>query len=68
MPPATADAVVEANEKSRIDGLRAAVAILALLTLVALLFTRGIPTAQPGSRRFPSRTRRSPLGRGRPVV
>ena len=49
MPPATADAVVEENAESRIDGLRAAVAILALLSLVALLFTRGIPTRQPGA-------------------
>jgi hypothetical protein len=49
VPPATADAVVETNEQSRIDGLRAALSILALLPLVALLFTRGIPTAQPGA-------------------
>jgi MFS family permease len=49
VPPATADAVVEANAQSRIDGLRAAVSILALLTLVALLFTRGLPTVQPGA-------------------
>ncbi len=49
VPPATADAVVATNAQSRIDGLRAAVSILALLTLVALLFTRGIPTVQPGA-------------------
>jgi MFS family permease len=49
VPPATADAVVEANAQGRIDGLRAAVSILALLTLVALLFTRGLPTVQPGA-------------------
>jgi MFS family permease len=48
VPTATADAVVETNEQSRIDGLRAAVSILALLSLVALPFTRGIPTVQPG--------------------
>jgi MFS family permease len=48
VPPATADAVVDTNEQSRIDGLRAAVSILALLSLVALPFTRGIPTVQPG--------------------
>ncbi len=48
VPPATADAVVETNEQSRIDGLRVAVSILALLSLVALPFTRGIPTVQPG--------------------
>jgi hypothetical protein len=40
---------VEANAQSRIDGLRTAVAILGLITLLALLFTRGIPTVQPGA-------------------
>jgi MFS family permease len=49
VPPKTADAVVKANEQSRIDGLRAAVAVLAILALVALLFTGGIPTVQPGA-------------------
>jgi Na+/melibiose symporter-like transporter len=49
VPPATADAVAEENERSRIDGLRAAIATLALVALVALLFTRGIPTIQPGA-------------------
>jgi MFS family permease len=49
VPPATAEAVVQTNAESRIAGLRAALAVLALLTLVALLFTRGIPTVQPGS-------------------
>ncbi len=48
VPAATADAVVETNEQSRIDGLRVAVSILALFSLVALPFTRGIPTVQPG--------------------
>jgi Na+/melibiose symporter-like transporter len=49
VPSATADAIVETNEQSRIDGLRVAVAVLALFALVALPFTRGIPTIQPGS-------------------
>ena len=49
VPAATADAVVEENAQSRIDGLRAAVSVLALFALVALLFTRGIPTVQPGT-------------------
>jgi hypothetical protein len=49
VPPKTADAVVDTNAQSRIDGLRSAVAILALITLLALLFTRGIPTVQPGA-------------------
>ena len=49
VPAETADAVVETNAQSRIDGLRSALAILALITLLALLFTRGIPTVQPGA-------------------
>jgi MFS family permease len=55
--PATADEIVKANEKAQIDGLRAAEAILALLALVALPFTRGIPTVQPGA---PAKPRPSP--------
>jgi len=54
VPAPTADAIVETNSQSRIDGLRAAVASLALLSLVALAFTRGIPTVQPGSQSQPS--------------
>jgi hypothetical protein len=53
VPPATADAIVDENEQSRIDGLRVAVAILALLALVAIPFTRGIPTIQPGAQSKP---------------
>ncbi len=45
----TADAIVETNTQARIDGLRAAVAALALLALLAIPFTRGIPTTQPGA-------------------
>ena len=44
-----ADAIVATNQKSRIDGLRAALAVLALIALIAILFTRGIPTTQPGA-------------------
>jgi MFS family permease len=49
VPPRTADAVVDENAQSRIDGLRVAVSILALLALLALPFTGGIPTVQPGA-------------------
>ncbi len=49
VPRRTADAVVQTNEQSRIDGLRVAVSILALFALVALVFTRGIPTLQPAA-------------------
>lgn len=53
VPPEQADAAMEANEQGRIDGLRAAVAALALLTLLALPFTKGIPATQPGSAALP---------------
>ena len=49
VPTATADEIVNQNKKSEIDGLRAAEAILALLALIALPFTRGIPAVQPGT-------------------
>ena len=54
VPRRTADEIVQQNEESRIDGLRVAVSLLALLSLVALLFTRGIPAVQPGARSEPS--------------
>jgi MFS family permease len=55
VPPATADAVVDANEESRIAGLRAAVAVLAMAALLALLFTRGIPMVPPGAQPPPAK-------------
>jgi MFS family permease len=54
VPEETADAAVEENEKSRIEGLRSAVSVLALLALIALPFSRGIPTVQPGAQARPS--------------
>jgi MFS family permease len=45
-----AQAVVDENESARLDGLRAALSVLALLALVALFLTRGLPTRQPGDR------------------
>ena len=53
VPPATAEEILKANEQSQIDGLRSAEAILALLAVVALLFTRDIPTVQPGAQAKP---------------
>ncbi len=49
VPGNTADAVVDENAEARIDGLRSALALLALISLLAPLFTRGIPTVQPGA-------------------
>ncbi len=45
---ATSRHVVEDNATARIEGLRAALAVLALFTFVALWTTRRIPTTEPG--------------------
>ncbi|MFF3457150.1 MFS transporter [Streptomyces sp. NPDC002730] len=42
-------AALDANAAARLDGLRAALAILALAALLALFFTHRIPTTQPRS-------------------
>jgi hypothetical protein len=49
MPTRSVNEIVQPNEQSRIDGLRAAVSLLALIALLALPFTRGIPKVQPGA-------------------
>jgi MFS family permease len=41
-------AIVDENAKARIDGLRASLALLDLFAIIALFFTRRIPTEQPG--------------------
>ena len=43
-------AVVDENEQARLDGLRIALAALALIALLGLFFTTRIPTEQPGSK------------------
>jgi len=45
----TTQAVVEENEQARVDGLRAALALLAIVAVTALFFTRRIPARQPGA-------------------
>ncbi|MET9398907.1 MFS transporter [Kitasatospora sp. NPDC002965] len=42
-------AALDANEAARLDGLRAALAVLAFAALLALYFTRRIPATQPGA-------------------
>jgi len=42
-------AVLDENEQARLDGLRTALAALALLALIGLFFSTRIPAEQPGS-------------------
>jgi MFS family permease len=50
----TATAALEANRQARLDGLRAALVVLAGVALLALYSARRIPTQQPGSAPLPS--------------
>ncbi|MGZ8596326.1 MAG: MFS transporter, partial [Actinomycetota bacterium] len=45
----TTQAIVDENEKARVDGLRSALALLAIVAMIALFFTKRIPTVQPGA-------------------
>jgi hypothetical protein len=45
----TSEAALDAYRDARIDGLRTALAILAVLVLVALFYAQRIPTTQPGA-------------------
>ena len=54
---AETQAALDANSEARLVGLRAALAILALLSIVALFFTPAIPSRQPGAGRGPERRR-----------
>jgi MFS family permease len=47
--PAVSQAVLDENEQARLDGLRTALAALALMALIGLFFSGRIPTEQPGS-------------------
>jgi EmrB/QacA subfamily drug resistance transporter len=44
---ATAEAIMDENEQARLDGLRSALALLALIGAIALLFTKRLPQEQP---------------------
>jgi MFS family permease len=48
VPPDAAAEALEVNRQARVAGLRAAVGVLALIALLALFFTRAIPTQSPG--------------------
>jgi len=42
-------AIIEVNEEARVDGLRSALALLAIIGVVALFFSRRVPIAPVGS-------------------
>ena len=48
VPPEVASAALQVNKEARVVGLRSALAVLALIALLALFFTRTIPTRPPG--------------------
>ncbi len=50
--PTTTQAILDVNEQARLTGLRAALALLAIAGVIALFFTRRIPTRQPGALRL----------------
>jgi MFS family permease len=56
VPAATADAIVEENEQSRLAGLRASLSVLAIFALLGFVFATGIPTRQPGAAPRPAAT------------
>jgi EmrB/QacA subfamily drug resistance transporter len=45
----TSQAVLDTNEHARVDGLRSALVLLALVAVIALFFSRRIPDRQPAS-------------------
>jgi MFS family permease len=47
-PPST-QAILDVNEQARVDGLRSTLALLAIFGIIALFFTKPIPTTQPGA-------------------
>jgi MFS family permease len=52
--PRATDAILEENETARLDGLRTALSVLAILALVGLFFTGRIPTRQPAAAAEPA--------------
>jgi len=46
VPPDTAQAIVDENEQARLDGLKAALSILAVLSLLGLFASRRIPAGR----------------------
>jgi hypothetical protein len=56
---ATAQAIIDENESARLDGLRASLSVLGVLALLAMFFSNGMPTRQPGAKPEPPGRARS---------
>ncbi|MEI6449337.1 MAG: hypothetical protein WCP98_05215 [Actinomycetes bacterium] len=54
VPADAQDDVLAQNEASQIEGLRAALSILAVMGVIALFFTGRIPKKRPGSEPKPA--------------
>ncbi len=50
----TTQAILEENGQARVDGLRSALALLALIAVVALFFTKRVPPDSPAAASRPS--------------
>ena len=48
VPPDQAQAIVDDNADARLTALRTSLGVLAIIALIALFFTGGIPAVQPG--------------------
>jgi hypothetical protein len=46
VPPDVAAEAIEANDQARVDGLRSALSVLALVALSGLFFARAVPKTQ----------------------
>ncbi len=49
VPETTINAILAVNASARLSALRAALAVVALVAVLALFFTRWIPNRQPGA-------------------
>jgi hypothetical protein len=52
VPAPVADEIIDENADARINGLRAALAVLALMSVVAIVAARRLPNVQPSDPRF----------------